>query len=653
MLNDYKIKAELTATERVGFHRYTFPRSDSSSILFDIGHKQGESSDVTDAFVKWDGENGVEGYVETNPEYVKFCDPGNRVKMYFAAKLNKTPEKVGTFIDSLFYENKVKIKGKGAGLLLSFKTSEQEIVEMQVGLSYTSIANAKVNLETESAGMTFDMVKKKAEKIWNDKLSRIYVEGERQEDKIKFYTGLYHVLLGRGLASDVNGMYPKNDGTSGQIPLDKDNEPLYNHYNTDGMWCSSWNLVQLLALVYPEFLSEYIQSNIDFYKETGWLHDGVAAGVYTNGVQTNYQGLVIASAYNCGIRDFDISTGYEAALKNEIEYRGRNLGNGKYDLEGFVLSGFIPFEDMILPNGWVFNFGASHTMEYSFTSYAVSQMAKQLGREADYAKLIKQACYWEKSFDKESHFIRPRLPNGSFIADFDTMIAWRGFQEGNAFQYTWFVPHDVAGLIDLVGEELFDARLETMFVEARKSMFGGGENIDSFSGIEKLYNHGNQPCLHNAWLFNFTSKPWLTQKWTRIICNEFYGTEPLHGYGIGQDEDQGMLGAWFVLSSMGLFDLQGHANSNPTFQFGSPLFDKIVIKLNQEYYPGEEIVVKTSNNSKDNIYVQSVKLNEEDIEQCWIDRAELIKGGVLEFEMGNKENFSWGTKILPPSMSNN
>ena len=164
-------------------------------------------------------------------------------------------------------------------------------MKCRVGLSYTGINNARVNLESESAGMTFDKVKDRANQIWNTKLSRIYVEGKQRDDKIKFYTGLYHVLLGRGLASDVNGMYPKNDGMTGQIPLDENNKPLYNHYNTDGMWCSSWNLVQLLALVYPEYLSEYIQSNIDFYKETGWLHDGVAAGTFTNGVQTNFQGI--------------------------------------------------------------------------------------------------------------------------------------------------------------------------------------------------------------------------------------------------------------------------------------------------------------------------------------------------------------------------
>ena len=265
--------------------------------------------------------------------------------------------------------------------------------------------------------------------------------------------------------------------------------------------------------------------------------------------------------------------------------------------------------------------------------------------------MINQAGYWRNIFDSETHFIRPKLPDGHFITDFDTLVAWRGFQEGNAFQYTWYVPHDVAGLIQLVGEKLFNTRLETMFDNAQKSMFGGGDNIDSFSGIEKLYNHGNEPCLHDAWLFNYTGKPWLTQRWTRTICNEFYGTEPLRGYGVGQDEDQGMLGAWFVLTSMGLFDVEGHANSQPTFQFGSPLFDEIRIKLNRDYYPGEELIIRTSNNGKENLYVQSAKFNGKSIEQCWINRSELMNGGVLEFKLGNKPNYSWGTKNLPPSMS--
>ena len=650
MLKDYNIKAELTATDRVGFHRYTFPASEKSHIIFDIGHKQGESSDVIEAYARLANRNEIEGYVETYPEYAKFCDIGNHVKMYFVARLSKDPSEVGTFVDEKIQPGVSETKGIRNGIYITFETIENEVVEMNVGLSYTSIDNARLNLETEAGGKTFDDVKTAATQRWNELLGRIQIEDNNDENKTKFYTGLYHALLGRGIASDVNGQYKLNGQGIGQIPLDDTGKPLYNHFNTDGMWGGFWNLSQLWALAYPEYFTQYLQSNIDFYKETGWLHDGVAAGVYTNGVQTNFQGLLIASAYNCGLRDFDWQTGYQAAVKNELDYRGRNLGNGKSDLHYFVNKGYIPYQDTIISNGWVFNFGASHTLEYAFSSYAVAQMAKSMGDEQDYRKLSEQAEYWKNLFDGETKFIRPKLPDGEFIRDFDPMKAWDGFQEGNAYQFTWFVPHDVAGLIEKIGIDLFNERLEHTFEESRKSLFGGGQEIHSFSGVEMLYNQGNQPCLHQSWLFNYSGKPWHTQKWTRTICNEFYGTEPLHGYGFGQDEDQGQLGAWYVMSALGLFDVQGHAGAEPTFQFGSPQFEKVTIRLSEK--PKNQLIIKTKNNGPENYYIRSLSFNGKPITNSWIERKSLMKGGILEFEMDAVPNKKWGIQTPPPSMSN-
>lgn len=649
ILKDYNINAELTATDRVGFHRYTFPESKESRLIFDIGHKQGESSDVIEAFAQLVNNNEIGGYVETYPEYAKFCDPGNYVKMYFVAQLSKEPSSVGTFVDEDVQPNNSTTKGVRNGIFVTFETAENEVVEMQVGLSYTSIENAKLNMETEATCKTFDEVHQNASRQWNEMLGRIRVEDSNEENKTKFYTGLYHLLLGRGIASDVNGQYKLNSDGIGQIPLDKNGKPRYNHINTDGMWGGFWNLSQLWAMAYPKYFQQYLQSNIDFYKETGWLHDGVAGGVYTNGVQTNFQGLLIASAYNCGFRDFDWETGYEAAVKNELESRGRNLGNGKYDLHYFVNNGFVPYQDTIISNGWAFNFGASHTLEYAFSSFAVAQMAKKRGNEEDYHKLMEQAGYWKNLFDAETRFIRPKLPDGEFIKDFDPMKAWDGFQEGNAYQFTWFVPHDIAGLMKNIGKELFNERLENTFEESRKSLFGGGQEIHSFSGVEMLYNQGNQPCLHQSWLFNYSGKPWLTQKWTRTICNEFYGTEPLHGYGFGQDEDQGQLGAWYVMASLGLFDVQGHANAEPTFQFGSPLFEKVSIQLSEE--SNHRLIIETENNSPENYYVRNLKFNGETIENSWLKREKLMQGGTLVFEMDSIPNENWGINTPPPLMS--
>jgi len=651
-LKDYSIKAEITATERVGFHRYTFPETQQAHLIIDIGHRQGESSGVTDAFAKVVNGREVEGYIETYPEYAKFCDPDKKVKMYFVAQLSKSAKSTGAFVDSVQTAGITETKGISNGLFLNFEMKKDEVLEIVTGLSYTSIENARLNLKTEASGKSFNQVRKLAKEAWNEKLGRIKVEGRDSINKVKFYTGLYHALLGRGISSDVNGQYPQVDGGIGQIPLDEKGQPKYHHYNTDGIWGGFWNLSQLWALAYPDYFREYIQSNIDFYKKRGWLHDGEAAGIYTNGVQTNFQGLLIASAYNCGIRNFDVEKGYEAAVKNELEYHGRNLGNGKYDLNYFVKNGYVPYKDTTLSNGWVFNFGSSHTLEYAFSSYAVSQMAKALGKNQDYEKLIKQAGYYKNLFDTQTKFIRPKMLDGTFIAKFDPMKAWDGFQEGNAFQYTWYVPHDVAGLIKLMGKEEFNNRLEKVFEDAEKGKFGGkADQIDSFSGIDMQYNHGNQPCLHDSWLFNYSGQPWLTQKWTRAICEEFYGVEPLRGYGVGQDEDQGQLGAWYVMAALGLFDVQGDSAMNPTFQFGSPQFDKVTIQLDPKYYSGKELVIETRNNSKENVYAQSVSLNGEKLENCWIDRNLLMKGGTLVFKMANQPDKTWGAQVPPPSMS--
>jgi putative alpha-1,2-mannosidase len=210
----------------------------------------------------------------------------------------------------------------------------------------------------------------------------------------------------------------------------------------------------------------------------------------------------------------------------------------------------------------------------------------------------------------------------------------------------------VAGLIKLMGKEEFNQRLGKVFEDAEKGKFGGkADQIDSFSGIDMQYNHGNQPCLHDSWLFNYSGQPWLTQKWTRAICDEFYGVEPLRGYGVGQDEDQGQLGAWYVMAALGLFDVQGHSAMNPTFQFGSPQFYKVTIQLDPKYYTGKELVIETKNNSKENVYIQNLLLNGQKIDRCWIDRRTLMNGGTLTFEMSAQPNTVWGTTTPPPSMS--
>lgn len=635
LLKDYSIRAELTATPRVAIQRYTFLAGEDSRILFDIGNRQGESGAVRDAEVIFTEDGRIEGWVITEPEYVRKYQPGASVPLYFSAVLDKAPVGFGAFNGADIRPDERKATGVGAGLYLTFHTQEQESVTAKVGLSYTSVENARLNRETEAATLTFDEAREISRQTWEEYLGRIRVETPAREDKVKFYTGLYHALLGRGLASDVNGAYPRNDGSVGQIPL-KDGKPVHNLYNTDAAWGAQWNLTQVWALAYPEYYSDYISSHLLVYKDAGWLADGIANSRYVSGVGTNLLSTIIAGAYQCGIRDFDVNTAYEACLKNELDGENRPLGAGKVDTRYFVEQGYVPHLDKGDGPDEAFMFSASHTLEYAYSAWAVAQWAEQLGKTDDYNRLMDLSKGWERIYDPSCNFVCPKKKDGTFIEDFNPMQVWRGFQEGNAWQYTFYVPHDAKGLVAKVGADVFNHRLDSIFTVSRKLIFSGGTEVGAFAGLQTLYNQGNQPCLHIPWMFNEAGRPSLTQKWVRAILNEFYGTDGIHGYGYGQDEDQGQLGAWYVISSLGLFDMKGLTDQAPSFALGSPLFDKITIRLNDRYYKGKEFVIETRNNSKQNDYVQSMDLNGKPLTDTRIPFSEIVQGGHLVLEMGNQ-----------------
>lgn len=651
LLKDYGIRAELTATKRVGFQRYTFPASESSHIIFNVGNREGESGNVRDSYAVCDG-NVVSGYIVTEPEYVKKYQAGATVCMYFYATLSKAPESVSGF---QYYGSELKdgnsIQGPGAVLVLNYKTSENEQIDVKLGLSYTSVENAKANYMAEAEDLSFDSARRSAAEDWSEQLSRIEVKGGSEDSRIKFYTGLYHCLLGRGLASDVNGAYPKNDGTVGQIELGKDGKPVHNHYNTDAIWGGYWNLTPLWALAYPEYYNDWCASQLLVYKDAGWLGDGIACSKYVSGVGTNMVSIALAGAYNSGIRDFDIETMYAAARKDNLEWRDRIEGAGKMDVRRFVEDGYVPYVD---DPGFVAyekgaTFSVSHTLEYSFSAYATAQLAKQLGHEEDYRQLMELSDGWAKLFDDDLKLVRPRVPGGEWIDNFDPYESWRGFQEGNAMQYTFFVPQNPDSLIARMGKDEFNERLDTIFTQARKTIFGGGKVAFAFSGLSSPYNHGNQPSLHIPWLFNFSGKPYLTQKWTRLICDEFYGTDGEHGYGYGQDEDQGQLGSWYVLAAMGLFDVQGGACSEPTYQLGSPEFDEITVHLSKFNAKGGKFRILTKGNSADAMYVQNATFNGKPLDRCWLYRDEVFNGGELVLQMGTEPSDVWNNSEPPIS----
>jgi len=649
LLDDYKITAELTATKRVGFHRYTFPASDESHIIFDIGNVQGESGPVTDAGIHMIDATHFEGFVNTYPKYVKSYDPKGKILMFFYGELNKKPANVGSFTAKGIQQNSTVANGKGAGLFLNYKTSANEKIEIKVGLSYTSEANAKLNLETEAANLTFDQAKAQAQKTWEQELGKLRVEGNDDTSKIKFYTGLYHVLLGRGVASDVNGDYPKHEGQIGHMPVSPSGK-TYNFINTDAIWGGYWDITQLWALSYPNTYEDFIHTQLQVYHDRGWFGDGIANSEYVSGVGTNFVGLTIAAAYQVGIRDYNINTAYQAVRANELGWKNRKAGSGKMDVKPFTKYGYVPFLEgdgsNFVTDSTGSDFSASHTLEYSFSAFAAAQMAKKLGKTDDYKKLIKFSNGWRYLYNSADKLIQPKKADGTFIGKFDPYAPWRGYQEGNAMQYTFYVPQNPQALIWAQGKKYFNDNLDEIFDKSEKDGFGGGKTIDAFAGITSIYNHGNEPSLHISWLFNFSGKPWLTQKWTRTICDEFYGIEPIHGYGYGQDEDQGQMGGWYVMTALGIFDVKGFTDARPIVELSSPVFDKATIVLGNN----KKLIIEAKNNSKTNLYIQSVMFNGKPLNNCWLYRDELMKGGKMVFIMGDKPNKTWGTKVPPPSV---
>lgn len=626
LLDDYQVTAELTATKRVGFHRYTFPASDQSHIIVDMGSVQGESGPVTAAGIRMVDSTHFEGLVVTDPKYVQQYDPGGKVCMYIYGELTRKPASVGYFT---------------TGLYLNYKTGANEQIGIAVGLSYTSIANAKANWLAEGAGLSFDEARAKAQDEWRQALGRIAITDTSRTNKVKFYTGLYHALLGRGVASDVNGAYPKHGGLVGQLGAGR-----YNFINTDAIWGGFWDLTQLWSLAYPSYYEDFIHTQLQLYKDKGWFGDGIANSEYVSGVGTNFVGLAIAAAYEAGIRDYDLDLAWQAVRANELGWKNRPVGSGKMDTKAFLDLGYSPFLDADKTDSSGAHFSASHTLEYSFSAFAAAQMAKSLGKEPDYKTLIRYSNGWRHLFNPAGKLLQPRRADGSFIDKFDPYQPWRGYQEGNAIQYTFYVPQNPAALIDTLGREYFNRHLNEIFEKSETDGFSGGKTINAFAGISSIYNHGNEPSLHVSWLFNFSGRPWLTQRWTRAIGDVFYGIEPIHGYGYGQDEDQGQLGAWYIMTALGLFDVKGFTDRRPIVELGSPLFQKAEVRLGN----GKQLVIETKDNSKENVYVQSVTFHGKRLDRCWLYRDELMGGGRMVFVMGPEPNKNWGVKTPPPSV---
>jgi len=647
-LDDYGIKAELTTTTRAGFHRYTFPESDSSRILIDLLTPSEYGYEIFYTNITKVSDYEIEGV-----SYQQSLRKANynEYVLNFVIRFNKPFTSMNGWVKEEIYRNVEQVSSgfghKDVGTFLTFDTEEGEVIKMQAGISLVSVEQARLNLETEMDpyNWDFDRVRADNKKTWNELLSVIEVEGGTEENKTKFYTNLYRAYSGRTIWSDVNGKYMDMYEEVQQLP-----DPDMPVYGSDGFWITFWNLNQLWSLATPEIASKWAHSMLEIADKGGWLPKGPTGIEYSGIMVASHQISLLAGAWHKGIRDFDIEKAYEAMYKLQTE-PGRPHEGGGYvgnrNLSEYMRLGYVPDEDGPVSN----------TLEYAYDDWTVAQMAKALNKEKDYKYFTKRAFNYKNVFDPDVGYMRRKHADGSWVENFspfgDVTFLGSGFVEGNAWQFTYFVPHDLHGLIGLLGKDEFNNRLQKGFEESAPHNFNsehlGSNSLDGM-GVLPI-NHGNQPNMQAAYLFNYSGQPWRTQYWAREIMDNYYGATPRHGW-LG-DEDQGQMGAWFVMSAMGLFQMEGGASVDPFYEIGSPLFEKITIHLDDKYYPGGTFVIRANNTSKENRYIQSAALNGNQLDKPWFYHSDLVEGGVLELEMGNNPNKKWGSHPddAPPSMS--
>lgn len=646
-LDDYGIKAELASTKRAGFHRYTFPANDSSRVLLDLLTPSEYGYEIFYTEIKKVSDREVEGI-----SYQQALRKANYNEyiLHFVLRFDKPFKSMNGWVKEDIYRDVERISSdfghKDVGAFFTFSTQEGEQIQAQVGISLVSVEQARLNLETEMDPFDwdFDAVKNDSRKEWNDLLSTISIESKSENEKKKFYTNMYRAYAGRTTWSDVNGKYVDMYEKIQTMP---ENRPIYG---SDGFWISFWNLNQLWQIATPKITSNWVHSFLEISDKGGWLPKGPTGIEYSAIMVASHQNALITGAYQMGIRDYDVEKAYSALKKIQSENgRAHDAGGyvGNRHLDVYKQYGYVPDEDGPISN----------TVAYAFDDWCVGQMAKSLGKEKDYKEFTKRAFNYQNAFDPEVKYLRRKYRDGSWVPNFKEFgdVAWlgSGYVEGNAWQYTYFVPHDLQGLTNLMGTEEYNDRLEKGFEKSAEHNFNSEHlGANSLDGMGVLpVNHGNQPNMQAAYLFNHAGKPWLTQKWATEIMDKYYGDDPLGGW-LG-DEDQGQMGAWYVMSSMGLFQMDGGTAQDPIIEIGSPKFNKVTIKLDKDYYSGNEFIIEAKGVSDKNIYIQSATLNGKKLIGPWFYAKELTSGGSLVFKMGPKPNMKWGIskEARPPSLS--
>ncbi|MBF4472392.1 GH92 family glycosyl hydrolase [Flavobacterium sp. HJJ] len=628
VLDRYQITSELTSTKRVGFHKYTFPENAQKAILFNLNTVLGPC-DNTDGTLEKNNDYELSGSLIMSTNF-------------------RRPKPVTVFFKIMFKTPIASVEKDGAtgNYLVNFGKSDK-VVLMKAGISYTSLENAAINIQEELPHWDFDKAVTESKTEWNNLLGRIKIEGGTETDQRRFYTDLWHALQGRKMISDANGAYPDNTGEKfriGQLPLDADGKPKFNQYNSDAFWGAQWTINTLWGLVYPEIMDEFVHSLMQYYKDGGMIPRGPSGGndtyVMTGASATPF----IVSAIQKGLVKDDLESIYQALKKNHMlngimgkagYEHNTSIGGG---LKYYMEKGFVPYP---LPDG---NFGshqdgASQTLEYAYQDWTLAQLAKKLNHDEDYKYFMDRSKNYQNVFDKTAGWMRPKNVNGEWLANYDPYKYETGFIESNGAQSTWFVPHDISGLADLMGgKEKAAEKLNTQFEAAQKLKFTSGTSHDAelhpeFSQIP--INFGNQPSIQTSFVFNLLGRPDLTQYWTRNVVKEtFSGLSPSTGYN--GDEDQGLMGSLNVLLKIGLFQMNGGTDANPEYQIGSPIFNKVTIQLKPKYYSGRNFVIEAKNNNPENIYINKITRSNTAVEKFSITHSDITSGGKLILEMSDK-----------------
>lgn len=594
-LEDSGVRAELTATLRAGLHRYTYPATERANVILDLAHRDR----VLDSYLRIVGDRRVEGY-RRSTAWAK-----DQI-VYFVAEFSKPFKTSGVSLDGRVSEGMREARGKEIKAFFRFGTRDGERLLVRVGVSAVDIEGARRNLEAELNTWDFERIRSDASRAWESELSKIQVAGGTEAQLKTFYTALYHSMLAPNLFTDVDGRYRGRD-------LKIHTARGFNVYTVFSLWDTFRAAHPLYTIIDPRRTRDFIKTFLAQYEEGGRLPVWELAANETDTMIGYHAVSVIADAAVKGVDGFDLTRAFEA-MKHSAELN-------HFGLEAYRRRGYIGAEDE--PES------VSKTLEYAYDDWCIAQVARLLGRREEFRRYNERAQFYKNLFDAETGFMRPKR-NGGWLSPFDPREVNFNFTEANSWQYTFFAPQDVHGLISLMGgRENFARKLDALF--AAESRTTGREQAD-ITGLIGQYAHGNEPSHHVAYLYDYAGEAWKTQALVRRIMDEFYAPAP---DGLIGNEDCGQMSAWYVLSAAGFYPV---TPGSKVYAVGSPLFKEVRFKLEG----GREFVVRASNNSPRNVYIQSATLDGKPYGKSFITHDDLMRGGLLAFRMGDRPNPAWG-----------